>query len=61
MDRLLGQSAFEDEREYRVCATLMDRMKEHDETRGDYKNERERKNSVIIAQDNEADNSLTRK
>ena len=35
LDRILGQSGFEDEREYRVCANLMDRIKKHNATRGD--------------------------
>jgi len=30
LECFFGLSAFEDEREYRVCANLMDRMKKHD-------------------------------
>lgn len=59
LDGYLDQSAFEEENEYQVCANLMDRLKECEATRGDYKSKDD--NSGTILQSDKVDNSPIRK
>ena len=58
LERYLDQSAFDEEKEYQVCANLMNTLKEYEAKRGDY--ESEDNNLVIIVQSDEVENPPTR-